>query len=218
MAAEKGNVEIIRLLLEYDAVTETLQANGETPAAIPLVVAAEQGHTAVVEVLLDGGADINAVDFQGMSAINAALNAPHPETTQKLLDRGADPEESRRGGVTPLMLAARHNLTTIADDLISKGVDINAADSSNGYTALSTAIETGHVEMARKLIAAGAEVDFTGKNAVGPMLLACNEAHLETIKLLAEYKADLNASDMTGRNCLHYAIEGDHTVVVDFII
>jgi ankyrin repeat protein len=171
-----------------------------------------------VAALLDGGADINAVDFQAMSAINAALNASHPETAQKLLDRGADPEENRRGGVTPLMLAARHNLTTIADDLISKGVDINAADSSNGYTALSTAIETGHADMARKLIAAGAEVDVTGKEGAGPMLLACSEGHLKTIELLAEYKADLNAGDITGRNCLHYAIEEDRTVIVDFLI
>jgi ankyrin repeat protein len=107
-AAEDGQFEIVMLLLEHGAITEPRLAESDRPASIPVVLAAMSGHTDIVDALLDSGADINAADNKKMTALGASLNAPYPETAQRLLDRGADTQENLLAGVTPLMLASRH--------------------------------------------------------------------------------------------------------------
>ena len=57
---------------------------------IPLMYAAGRGQVAVVRFLLERGADINAEDGDGQTALMKALGYNHPTVVQLLLERGAD--------------------------------------------------------------------------------------------------------------------------------
>ncbi|MFC8939676.1 ankyrin repeat domain-containing protein [Streptomyces griseoincarnatus] len=60
---------------------------------VPLVLAATLGHTDVVDVLLDRGADIEDRDFKGRSPLEWAVSFGQPAAVRLLLRRGAEPTE-----------------------------------------------------------------------------------------------------------------------------
>ncbi len=77
------------------------------------------------------------------------------------------------------------------------GVDINKAD-FYGLTALHYASEQGNVEIMRKLLRAGAQVDCTDQNrsVLTPIHIATCSGQLQAVQILVQHKCDVNAQDM----------------------
>jgi ankyrin repeat protein len=74
------------------------------------------------------------------------------------LESGLDPNLSNRFGATLLMVAAFEGNTAIGRDLILHGAQLDARD-SHGWTALCTAVHTGHLGFVELLVDAGASLD-----------------------------------------------------------
>jgi ankyrin repeat protein len=74
--------------------------------ATVLHVAAENGHVPAVELLLDKGARINAVDFQGRTPLILAAQKGHKPVVSLLLRRGAHPKVKDYSGKTAADWAA----------------------------------------------------------------------------------------------------------------
>ena len=110
-----------------------------------------------VRLLLDGGADLNACDYDGSTALLCAAgnNWTPLETLCLLLDRGADPNACDHDGGTALFYAARDPWTRLDTLrlLLDRGTDPNACDYA-GRTALAVAEESGHTKTAALLRAA----------------------------------------------------------------
>jgi antitoxin (DNA-binding transcriptional repressor) of toxin-antitoxin stability system len=86
-AARAGDAARIEALLAAGAPVDAPARYGQTP----LYFAAEKGHLAVVRLLLDRGANVNAGDrFFGASVLDMALAGRHREVALLLLERGAD--------------------------------------------------------------------------------------------------------------------------------
>ena len=107
------NPDAIRLLLENGALVDLPTANGTTP----LMAAAGMGHgnnptrgrfnteddsLAVISVLLDGGANVNAQAGTGQTAVHAAVQKAWGRVIRLLAENGADLELGDNGGRTPL--------------------------------------------------------------------------------------------------------------------
>lgn len=112
----------------------------------------------VAKLLLEYGADPNKRYFFG-SEINMSTDA---ESLELLLTFGAHTETRDRGGLTPLMKAARHSQGT--DQvllLLSYGANINAmTDARNDYrTILHYAVLSGNIILVNLLLKQGARVD-----------------------------------------------------------
>ncbi|KAK0616396.1 heterokaryon incompatibility protein-domain-containing protein [Immersiella caudata] len=73
----------------------------------PLWWALEQGHEAMVKVLLDGGVDVEANDRGGQTPLSWASENGHEAVVKVLLDKGADIELKDKDGRTPLSWASR---------------------------------------------------------------------------------------------------------------
>lgn len=71
----------------------------------PLHIASMSEHVSVVRLLLDRGADINALDGRGNTALMLAIHAKRIETAYLLLDAGADTRVTNRSGRTADNLA-----------------------------------------------------------------------------------------------------------------
>ena len=67
----------------------------------PLHMAADKGHVECVSILLDGGANQNAVDDAGISVLTAAVYGGNADVVQLLLEHGADPDQEDEDGDTP---------------------------------------------------------------------------------------------------------------------
>src|SRR5690606_808717 len=121
--------------------------------------AAMAGDLATVRSLLKSGADVNAAQGDGMTALHhAALNG-NDEMAEVLLYAGANVyATSRLGGYTPLHLASQRGHAPLIDRLIKAGA---AADNptATGTTPLMFASASGHVDAVKQLLAHGADVN-----------------------------------------------------------
>lgn len=120
-----------------------------------LIQAAQAGDLDTVKRLLAGGADVNARDADGWSALvracyNAELKHGFPEVIQLLIDAGADIEASIGYGVRPLMLAAGYGEAAVVATLLNAGADV-LAKNEGGYTALMMAKQKFYVDVINML-------------------------------------------------------------------
>ena len=142
-AAMKGSLTDVQTALADGA-----DINTKDPMfkGTPLMWASNGGHSDIVRVLLEKGADIKGAIFH---------TGNNTEIANLLLDHGADVNE-RKGDETPLMLAAEKGYTEFARLLLDRGADVNARTTYNG-TVLNTAKKYGHPDILLMLEKAGAK-------------------------------------------------------------
>jgi uncharacterized protein len=120
LAADRSDVPLMRLLVELGADPLMPNFNHTTPLMMaaglettePLEEAGEEPEALeAVKMLLDLGADVNAVDDNGDTAMHGAAYNQYPLVVKLLADRGADPKiwnQPNKQGVTPLFAAEGH--------------------------------------------------------------------------------------------------------------
>jgi ankyrin repeat protein len=173
-----------------------LGANTEDSSGFtPLILAAAFGTPEAVSLLLDGGANVNAHNRSGLTALHVAWR---DEVTHKLLlDRGADVNAKTQLGATPLTVTASANGTeVVVSRLLEKGADPDAAD-DRGVTPLIAAAGVGNTAVARLLLQHGANANAyapgTGQKTATPLMGAAHNGDVELTRLLLGRKPNINA-------------------------
>ena len=136
-AAYDGNVETVEDLLAKGVDKDTRGQFGYTA----LMAAAMMGHTSIVLLLLNKGADLearNGVASRGENALLLAATFGHTYVAKLLLDKGADIEARNRQGYTAVMKAAEAGHADLVMQLADRGANLNAQD-RYGYTAADLA-------------------------------------------------------------------------------
>ena len=132
-AIEKRDVQALSCLV--DAGTEVKDRYGWTP----LHSAAGSGHTDIVKLLLDAGADKDVKNENGYTPLHGAARYGHTDIVELLLDAGADMEVKVKRGWTPLHFAAFRGRTDIVKLLLDAGADEKVKD-KDGRTPLNFAL------------------------------------------------------------------------------
>ncbi len=121
-----------------------------------LLDAARRGDCRSIERLLQwAGADVNARDSFGDTALMLAISDRHMEAAMLLLARGADVHARNGKDVTPLHSAVNAGDALVVRTLVARGADVNARDFENS-TPLENARERKETEIERILLRAGA--------------------------------------------------------------
>jgi hypothetical protein len=102
IAVESGNVEIVRLLLEFGAKASARDSEKQTP----LMRLDDDATPELVELLVNHGVKINRADKQGNTALILVAGQVKPEVVKALIDAGADVNLKNKEGQTALMNAA----------------------------------------------------------------------------------------------------------------
>ncbi len=160
-------------------------------AESPVADAAQQGDTEQVRSLLRQGADVNAAQSDGMSALHWASVKDVPEMIGVLAYAGANLEATTRlGGYTALHLAAREGNTDALAALVEAGADPHAV-TTTGVTALHFAAASGRTRALQVLIEGGATVDVgTTADDQTPLMWAAAANRLEAVTTLLDAGAD----------------------------
>ena len=128
---------------------------------VQLVQAAERGKLTEVQNALNDGADVNAKNTFGSTALMMAsycgyTNGNYTEVVKLLLDKGADVNIKGKEGLTALMEASSGGYAEVVKLLLAKGADINVKN-SKGETALVIAKDKGQKEIVGILERTGAK-------------------------------------------------------------
>ena len=151
-AARDGDVEKVSGLIDEGVAMDTPGDNGETP----LILAILGGQPAVVDLLIEKGADIRARNSGGFTALHAAAYVGDVDAAGKLLGNGANvDDQENKAGVTPLSVAAEEGHVEMARVLVEHGANIEAGE-RNGYTPLSRALWRDQKEVVSLLQRSGA--------------------------------------------------------------
>ncbi|KAH6637248.1 hypothetical protein F5144DRAFT_592173 [Chaetomium tenue] len=165
-----------------------------------LVTAALHGHEAIVKLLLDNGANIEAKDGFDRRPLCWAAGMSCEGVVALLLDKGANVEAKDEAGLTPLRWASENG----------KGANIEAKD-DDGKTALSWAALHGHEAIVKLLLDKGANAivtlllgtgaDIEAKDQFGrtPLALATEKGYKGVVKLLLDKGANIEAKDASGQ-------------------
>jgi uncharacterized protein len=122
-AAMNGNAEMAQLLLYAGA---TVKATTRIGSITPLYLAAEFGHSNVVDVLLKAGADAQSVAIGGVTPLMMAASSGDTDTIKSLLEYGADVNAKETvNGQTALVFAAAFNRPEAIQVLARYGADLN---------------------------------------------------------------------------------------------
>ena len=202
--------------------------NGETP----LHRAAINAGAAVVEQLMDQGAEVNAkAEIQpkvfgdptsGVTPLHLGARYNEPAVVAAMLDRGADINAKDDNGNTPLHLAATNTDQAVAALLLGRGADINAKD-DRGATPLHEAARFNpQPAVAALLLDRGADInDRDGTNrGYTPLLLAAKYNRQPAVAaLLLDRGADTNAKDNFFKGmAVHHSAHGNGPEVVALML
>ena len=164
----------------------------------PVADAAMRGDVAVVRELLAGGADVNAAQGDGMTALHWAAEHGDAELARMLLHAGAAVAPATRiGSYAPLHIAARNGHTSMAVLLLEAGGDATAAAPGTGTTPLHLAAVAGAAELVGALIERGADIDAREAGwGQTPLMFAASMNRVDAIRALLDAGAD---PDITSR-------------------
>ena len=136
-----------KLWLAVVVVLVMLSWAGIAAAAAPLdhqlIDAAGCGELGLVKTLLEKGANVNAQDDHGMTALTAASRQGHVAVAQLLVDRDADVDERDSAGETALMYAASKGLFEVVKLLVENGAGV-AVKEGDLAQAMAVARKNGH--------------------------------------------------------------------------
>lgn len=241
-AAHWDDVETAVMLVRAGARVNATDDHGTTP----LLLACTNGSAAMADTLLRAGADLALARRSGVTPLMMAARTGNVEIVRTLVAHGADVNtREATHGQTALMWAVAENRSAVVQVLLEHGADIRArtpprqtrvAPSGQfaggecclpnyvgGFTPLLFAAQQGHVEPAKQLLAAGADVNDLAADGSSALVLAIDSAPLVServnrsalaphtlqasmARFLLERGADPNLHG-AGRTALHSAVQ-----------
>jgi ankyrin repeat protein len=191
-------------LLRQGAPIGAKDAQGVTP----LMQAAAVGSLEAMTTLIDHGADVNARNEFGSTALMWC--ATDLAKVRLLLQHGADVNAATEHGRTALWIAAASDgSAAIVHALIAAGADVHAVEST-GMTVLHAATMEHDAETTRLLIDAGLDVNATDVAGFTPLINAAQRGSLAAVQALLAKGANPNAVTTLGDVTTHASSRVKH--------
>ncbi len=239
-AATKGDAAAVRKLLKVVVNSDTVNDEGQTP----LLLAALHGrtdtvrmvtdlsiwpdvretakerakdYTAVVELLLEAGADVNLLDDHNWGPLFAAVVLGNEEMAALFLAKGARLDiEERHDRTTPAIAASSRGHLGILKLLVKQGASIEPLQI--GWPApLHGAATGGQLEVAKYLLEMGANIEVETQGYT-PLHSAARRGQADMVKFLLAKEAKLEARTEAGFTPLYDAAQFGHRNSIEVLL
>uniref|UniRef100_A0A8C6JE05 Uncharacterized protein n=1 Tax=Melopsittacus undulatus TaxID=13146 RepID=A0A8C6JE05_MELUD len=233
MAAQENHLEVVKFLLENGANQNVATEDGFTPLAVAL----QQGHENVVAHLINYGTKGKV----RLPALHIAARNDDTRTAAVLLQNDPNADVLSKTGFTPLHIAAHYENLSVAQLLLNRGASVNFTPQDE-LTPLHCAARNGHVRIAEILLDHGAPIQAKTKvpmrlcvvvlgarsqgmvlwpdppNGLSPMHMAAQGDHLDCVRLLLQYGADIDDITLDHLTPLHVAAHCGHHRVAKLLV
>lgn len=241
-AAESGNVTEVKRLLKNsnfpegvkNAASQTLglleplnhpflddywtnwrpDSDPTTPDEQKSMCSAYQDISQCIHLLLDAGADPNAVDRDGVTVLNRFDTQELTSVFNRLLRIGANPNFNYYGGNLLCNAVSSDNELRV-QLLLDYGADPNIEDHKGDIPFIEASFES-RLKILQQLIATGADINHKNNNGETPLMVASRNQALSVMQTFIHAGADVNCSDNIGRTALMHALieHGDVPILV----
>jgi ankyrin len=161
-------------------------------AVSPLVEAVKAGDATGARALVAKGADVNAPEADGTTALHWAVQRNDVDLVSRLLKAGARVNVRNQFGSTPMFEAAVTGNAVLLERLLAAGADVESPN-ADGQTALMVAARTGQVAAVRLLLQKGAKADATEQwHGQSALMWAVAQGHVDVVRELIARGADVN--------------------------
>lgn len=220
--ASKGNREIVELLLDHGAHVDGDVSSGadETDSRLssscydrpPILDAAEAEMTDVLTLLIKRGANIEARDPRGTTALMVAAEDANEDALRVLLDYGAQTEARDVSGCTALLWAVSRrwlpaeSTVQMVQLLLTRGAQVDAMDIAK-RTALHRAVGHDYCDgkVAALLLQHGAHIEARDGAGRTPLTVAAALGYISSVRVLLANGAQVAAEDSNGHTALWWA-------------
>jgi ankyrin repeat protein len=201
-ACEHGHLGIAKVLISRTG----RKSDNHERVWTPLMLALKNGHTDIVKLLVEDGADIHTIIRQE-NAISLASANGHAGIVKILLDAGADPHFSGANGSSLLCLAASNAHEEVVRLLLEEGVPVNQENNDGSRPLHLAACRKGSVAVMKELLRHGAEIHAQDESGNTCLMEAVIGATVEEVEFLVKHKADVTTRGPDDASCLHYAMD-----------
>lgn len=181
----ENSAKIMQMII--DKVDKKL-INDSLEGKTPLIIAVGNSYIDTAKILIENGANINAVDFEGWSALSYAVNNGDIEIAKLLLENKAKIKDELLIAIKSPIVESRINMMKL---LIDNKANINYTD-ENGFTPLNIAIESGDMELTKFLIKNGANVNSLMQDGLSLIGYAIAQNNMDLLQILIENGANIN--------------------------
>jgi ankyrin repeat protein len=215
-ALVRHSVPIVQMLLAAGAKPFINDRGKKGQTALMLASAA--GFIEAMKLLLQAGADVNAVDEAGETALTLAAGSWNSGVgINELLAAGVSAKGSDKQGRTALMRAAESGDPSGVKLLINAGSAVDARD-NRGETALMYVCHTKcGPDLIKLMIAAGAKATDISEEGKTALMYAAQMGTGDAIKILLEARAPVNAKDKEGGTPLSYAVSNHNNLPAEIV-
>ncbi|XP_048583406.1 protein fem-1 homolog B [Nematostella vectensis] len=234
MSKLKDGLQLLRKLIDDPKLTEERKkvilnetlVRVKDSVGTPLILAALNGYTEVVEVLLRHGlVDVEqtctvcldgGTQAEGVTALWAASYSGHVDIVALLLRFKADPNHTTASNSSPLRTACFWGWKEVAMCLIHGAADVNGVN-SQGSSCLMAAAYNGHKELITALINKGALINSRDNKGNTALHYAVERGQLIIVKILIKHGAEMN-SNQDGMTPLKMACNACRDDIMKFFV
>jgi len=204
---------------------QTLAQARSTPAA----GAGPDGDTVIAQIAQRGAAALSGLkltpellahqDAKKWTLLHHALELKDEAQALRIIAAGAPLEVFSIGGQTPLTFAVFARLPRVVDVLLDRGANPSARGGDEAITPLLAAAIEQDLDLTRRLIAAGADINQKFYRDQWPLVCAViwQEQSMDTLRLLVEAGARLDSTDDKGYGPLEYAIFKNRVDALEYL-
>ena len=194
-AAQKGDLQLVEQMVAH----EPSLVNAKSPDGLSAVLnAIYYGQRHVAESLIAHGADLNVFEAEAAGKLDRVKELMDEQPS--LANAYAD------DGFQPLGLASFLGHKAIVDFLLSRGAEVNSASRNNlKVMPLHSAVASQNIDIARKLLEHGADVNAIQADDFTPLHGAAQNGQTEMVRLLLTSGANREARSADGQTALSLA-------------
>ena len=191
--SSRGNEVMVHALLDVGTHANAVDEPG---LPLPLNEACRGGHTRIVGMLLDAGADVNSKGRYSYTPLHEACASEEKslELVKMLLGLGADVHAQAEFDSTALHIASNRGNVDVMRELLNAGADVNASG-FQWETPLHYASEGDNVDVMRELLNEGADMNAIDSQGNTPLQTAVSWKKTKAIRLLLDAGADMKAAN-----------------------